>query len=216
MQTIITPAQSRDARRELGLSQADIASALGINRAYLSDFENGHLTRLTKAQLRKLRDNYEAKADEARANGDHIELNFAEIEATGAEVPEIRTYTDDGLMFRAAEVVSKDVLAATKDAIKANDQRLITLLNNQLQRDNGLFGDGALSAATQADISEAYTLLAANYLLLRSVTGWPEIGLSADSIGLTGNSIAAALIEQAKDSFQQAGLMNDDAEEVAA
>lgn len=119
-------------------------------------------------------------------------------------------------MFRAAEVVSKDVLAATKEAIKANDQRLIALLNNPLKHDSGLFGHGTLTAETQADISEAYTLLAANYLLLRSVTGWPEIGLSADSIGLAGNSIAAALIEQAKDSFQRAGLTGEEADEVEA
>ncbi|AYH42719.1 helix-turn-helix transcriptional regulator [Azoarcus sp. DN11] len=212
-QTTITPSRSRDARRELGLSQADVATSLSINRAYLSDFENGHLTRLTKAQLRKLRDLYEAKAEEARANGDEVELSFAEAEITTTEVPEIRSYTDDGLMFRAVESVSKEALAATKEAIKSNDIRLVALLNNELQRNESFFGDGELSADTQHAIGEAYSLLAANYLLLRSVTGWPEVGLNADSIGLADNTIAGAMIEQARESFVRAGLIEEQSEE---
>lgn len=213
MQFNITPEQSRDSRREQGVSQSDVATSIGINRGYLSDFENGHQTRLTKPQLRKLRDFYEAKAEEARANGDDVVLNFDPAEITTTEVPEIRSYTDDGLMFRAAESVAKEVLTATKEAIKANDLRLVELLNAEMKRDGGFFDDGELSAETQQTFREAYCLLAANYLLLRSLTGWPEIGLTADNIGLAGNTIADAMIKQARESFIKAGLIADDSSE---
>lgn len=41
---ILTPEQSRRARREFGLSQADVAAVIGVNRVYISDFENGGST----------------------------------------------------------------------------------------------------------------------------------------------------------------------------
>lgn len=79
--SLITPTQSREARRELGISQADVAGAINVNRVYVSDFESGNLVRLTKAQLRKLRAFYETKIDEARTNGDDIMVVFGEPEA---------------------------------------------------------------------------------------------------------------------------------------
>ncbi len=76
----ITAQQSRDARRELGLSQADVTKALELNRQYLSEFETGFSTRLTNAQLKKLRAFYEDKITEANANGEDITLTFGEPE----------------------------------------------------------------------------------------------------------------------------------------
>ena len=61
MMQSITAQQSRDARRELGLSQADVTKALNFNRQYLSEFETGFSKRLTDAQLNKLRTFYESK-----------------------------------------------------------------------------------------------------------------------------------------------------------
>lgn len=56
--SLITAQQSRDARRELSLSQTDVTKALDLNRQYLSEFETGFSTRLTNAQLKKLRKFY--------------------------------------------------------------------------------------------------------------------------------------------------------------
>lgn len=80
--SIITPAQSREARRELGVSQADVAGAVGISRPYLSDFESGNLIRLTKNQLRKLRSHYEEKINAAKEAGE---------DTRGAEWVEVKT-----------------------------------------------------------------------------------------------------------------------------
>ncbi len=76
----ITAQQSRDARRELGLSQADVTNALDFNRQYLSEFETGFSTRLTNAQLKKLRTFYEEKISEANNNGEGITLTFGKDE----------------------------------------------------------------------------------------------------------------------------------------
>lgn len=81
--SVITPTQSREARRELGISQADVAGAINVNRVYVSEFESGNLIRLTNAQLRKLRAFYENKIEEARANGDDIAVVFGEDSDNG-------------------------------------------------------------------------------------------------------------------------------------
>jgi transcriptional regulator with XRE-family HTH domain len=211
MQTTITHSQSREARRELSLSQADVASALGFNRAYLSEFENGNYSRLTKSQTKKLRDFYTAKAEEARANGDDIELDLSEPDEPAA-VPEVRTFAADGLLFRAAENVSAEKIAKTRAAIRQNDELLKTLLVTRVVRDTALFGRGEPDADTQAVFSEAFALLAANYLLLRFVTEWPEVGLAADNISLADDTILTNMILAAQESFVLAGLIADEEE----
>lgn len=66
----ITPDQCRAARRELGLSQADVSAETGVNRVYVSDFENGGTNRLTAGQKRKLAVFLKAKYQEALDAGE--------------------------------------------------------------------------------------------------------------------------------------------------
>jgi len=121
---IIIPSQSREARRELGISQADVASAISVNRVYVSDFESGNLIRLTNAQLRKLRAFYEVKIEEARANGDEIDLAFGEKEAETA-TPRIETFSAKQFAFPVGKDVSDEVIAATLTTIGQIDKKLV-------------------------------------------------------------------------------------------
>lgn len=211
MKLIITHAQSRDARRELGISQADVATALGINRAYLSDFENGHLTRLTKAQLRKLRDLYEAKAEEARAQGDDIELNFDDPAPVPAELPTVEKVTARRLGFMIPDSVPDEAVKAVQAMMAANDERLVDVLVSAAERDEGFFGlgGGGHSEATLKKLREAFALLSANYLMIRALTGWQEIGLLAGSELVQGHedSVLGVLIELAREQFVESGLI---------
>jgi len=60
METILTPAQAKTARTELGLSQAKTATTLNIQRSYLSQFENGKYI-LPDKDLDALREHYETQ-----------------------------------------------------------------------------------------------------------------------------------------------------------
>jgi transcriptional regulator with XRE-family HTH domain len=56
--TILTAEQAKRARGALGLSQGRVASAVDLNRTYLSQFENGRYV-LPDSVLQRLRDYYE-------------------------------------------------------------------------------------------------------------------------------------------------------------
>ena len=60
MEIILTPAQAKTARTQLGLSQGKIATMLNMNRSYLSQFENGKYI-LNDSDLERLRIHYESE-----------------------------------------------------------------------------------------------------------------------------------------------------------
>lgn len=216
MQNIITPAQSREARRELGVSQADVATAVGINRAYVSDFESGNLNRLTNGQLRKLRTHYEEKIAEAKEAGDEIEITFgaAEPEMLAIRVEQVAS---SQCVFPIGKGVSEEAVASTLATIADIDKKLSGLLNTVAKRETAFLGTGDFCEETLAAFREAFALLASNYLLIRTVGGWPEIGLSAGNMNIAENSVLAELFREVSPYFEQAGLIaNFEQEEVKA
>lgn len=213
---IITPTQSREARRELGVSQADVATALGISRPYLSEYELGNTVRLTKSQLRKLRSHYEEKIAAAKEEGDEIEITFGEV---APELLPIRVeqVASSQCVFPIGKGVSEEVVASTLATIAGNDKKLSNLLNAVATRESAFFGAGEFSEETLADFREAFSLLATNYLLIRTVGTWPEIGLSAGNMNIAENSVLAGLFSEVAPYFEQAGLIaNSEQEEVRA
>ena len=208
---IITAQQSRDARRELGLSQADITNALGFTRQYISEFETGFSTRLTNAQLKKLRAFYEDKIKIANENGEDISLSFdtAEIEKPASKV---ETFTSKRITFPVDDSVSDATFAATLDTIHINDKALVNLLNTVAERSESMFGEGDLNENTLINLRECFTLLSANYLMLRSITGWPQLGLSASNEKLATNTVLALMMNEVKASFEKAGLVSKNAD----
>ncbi len=204
MQTI-TAQQSRDARRELGLSQADVTKALDFNRQYLSEFETGFSTRLTASQLKKLRTFYEAKIEEANTNGESITLTFGANEATKTPAT-LENYTAKRLTFAVSDEVSDATFASTLSTIDDNDKKLVALLTSTVARDAAVFGDGELSSTTIDALRESFSLLAANYLLIRSVTGWSQLGLSASNINPATDSVLGLVMGEVSASFTSAAL----------
>lgn len=216
MQNIITPAQSREARRELGVSQADVATAVGINRAYVSDYESGNLNRLTNGQLRKLRSHYEEKIAEAKEAGDEIEITFGEAEPEMLPI-RIEQVASSQCVFPIGKGVSDEAVASTLATIAGIDKKLSSLLNTLAARESAFFGAGEFSEETLATFREAFSLLACNYLLIRTVGGWPEIGLGAGNMNVAENSVLAELLKEVAPYFEQAGLIaNADQQEVEA
>lgn len=206
--TIITPTQSREARRELGLSQADAASAVGLNRAYLSDYESGNLNRFTKSQLRKLRSHYEEKIAAARDAGDEIEITFGDAEPEVLAI-RVEAVSAQQCTFPIGKEVSEEVISATLATISNIDKKLVSLLSTAAKREEAFFSPGEFNEETLAAFRESFSLLACNYLLIRSIGGWPEIGLSAANMNIGGNSVLAEVIANVSDYFKEAGLIGD-------
>lgn len=210
MATIITADQSRQARRELSLSQADVAEATGLKRQYLSEYEGGSAQRFTASQLRKLRSYYESKIAEAVAAGDDIALTFG-VDGDGKAavanpVGSIENVKAKRFFFPVADEISDETLSATLATIRANDIKLSSLLTLAAEREEAFFGEGDFTEDVQQAFRDAFSLLAVNYLMVRAVGGWPEIGLSASNESLTGNTVLAAIVAGGADLFEQAKL----------
>ena len=207
----ITAQQSRDARRELGLSQADVTKALEFNRQYLSEFETGFSTRLTNAQLKKLRAFYEDKITEANNNGEDITLTFGEPESEKI-LPVTRLSTPQtAAPYRFIPFyldVDQPVAIKTQGLIQDNDARIAVLLQQIATRDEGFFGSGEFDQETQDTLQEAFSLMAANYALWRSMSGWPALGLSTDNE--EPQTIRDVVFSAFHEQLRDAGLIADD------
>lgn len=202
---ILTSDQSRQARRELGLSQSDVEAGTGLKRQYLSEFESETSNRFTRSQLRKLVEFYTAKIAEAKAAGDEIDITFgddAESPAPSVEVVKAKRFH-----FPVDDAVSDDTLASALAAIRTNDRELIDLLTQEAKRNDGFFGSGDFTEDTLKAMRDAMSRLASNYLMIRAVSGWPEIGLSASNDSITGNSVLSTIIDSVRDQFEAAGLI---------
>lgn len=184
--TIITADQSRQARRELGLSQADVAEATGLKRQYLSEYEGGTAQRFTASQLRKLRSFYESKIAEAVAAGDEITLTFGTDDdgqaADGKSAASVETVKAKRFFFPVADEISDETLSSTLATIRANDKKLSDLLTLAAERKEVLFGigEGDYTKDVQQTFRDAFSLISINYLMVRAVGGWPEIGLAVE------------------------------------
>lgn len=183
--SFITAQQSRDARRELGLSQTDIAKTLDISRQYLSEFETGFSTRLTDSQLKKLRNYYESKIAEANAKGEDIVLTFGEEELPLSTTSAIvDPHTDPVGIQRALLAIrhlaidpsiTHEQTQAILEKVAANDSEAEDYLSTDAE--SGLFSDW--SSETDAKLRSVFGLFAENYVLLRHLQGRPLVTLSS-------------------------------------
>lgn len=206
---LITAQQSRDARRELGLSQADVTKALNLNRQYLSEFETGFSTRLTSAQLKKLRTFYEEKIIEALSNGEEIAITFGESENILPAIQQPPTQ-QSAAPYRFIPVyvdVDQPAVIKTQGVIQDNDARIAVLLQQKTDRDGGLFGSDEFTQDTQDSLQEIFGLMAANYALWRSLSGWPALGLSPSPDDV--ETIRSVVFNTFREQLEKAGLFID-------
>ena len=203
--TVLTPDLSRQARRELGLSQADVEAGTSLKRQYLSEFEAGTSNRFTRSQTRKLVDFYRSKIDEARAAGDEIDITFEDEAASPA--PTVETVKAKRFHFPVDDAVSDDTLSSVLATIRAQDREAADRLNQVATRDDGFLGSGDFTEETLQALRDAMSLLACNYLMVRAVSGWPEIGLTASNDNIASNTVLSAILASMQDQFAAAGLI---------
>ena len=202
---IITPDQSRQARRELGLSQAAVAEATSLNRQYISEYETGHTSRLTNGNQRKLRAFYEGKIAEAREAGEELDIDFGDTDAK--PLATVESFPAKRCIFPVDHEVTDEQLASAFAAIAENDKALVGLLAGEQVREKGVFGRGDLTSETLEGLRKSFALLSANYLIVRSIGGWPEIGLTAQGLGGAEGTLLEAIMGEVRESFEKAGLV---------
>lgn len=110
-------------------------------------------------------------------------------------------------VFPIGKGVPGETVAATLATISTIDKKLAGLLTGAAQRDSGFWGSGEFSEETLAAFREAFSLLACNYLLIRTIGGWPEIGLSASGMAIAENTVLAEMFKEVTPYFEQAGLL---------
>lgn len=171
----ITPDQCRAARRELGLSQADVAAETGLNRVYISSFEQGGTERLTENQQRKLAGFLKIKHQEALDNGEDIRLTFGEHEDpeddTTKSCAALRSAQISCLHFAISPDIPKPDLLKIIRQMEDNEARLGELLGKDA-KEAGLFGMGSQwDGETEADMQEVIGLMASNFVLFSLAQG---------------------------------------------
>lgn len=187
-QTIITPTQCRTARRELGLSQADVATPTGLNRVYISDYENGGTNRLTTGQQKKLVEFFKGKLEEAQDNGEEIDLSFGEPRTAYNEAPtkapidgqdaadlkaspSLRSTSVACLHFAInPDIPASDLMKAIRQ-MEENETRLEELLGKEAKKAGFFSSDNQWDSETETDLQEVIGLMASNFVIHSLVQG---------------------------------------------
>lgn len=152
----LTPTDSKQARDELNLSQAKVSAETGINRAYLSQFENGSRI-LNDSTLNQLKDYY-LNQGWPGTNSDSIE------EKVSSQEDNIRVW--DGFVIPQA---TEEVEAYNLLSEYHKNQSEIIKSQNEKSVHCWFFGfdeDG-----TRAKCQRLMLLMARNYAIVRQLHG---------------------------------------------
>jgi len=160
----ITPAQSRDARRSLGLSQTQVIQQSKLPGHKLKNFETGRY-QPDMAFLKQLNDFYAALGVDLP---DDIEQTPAEQLKPGAAM--VRTVMRP--CFFVSDTVSPELLDQCLERMHLNDERIKDLLGTALKA--GMFGDGH-HEDTIAAHTDLFGAMAENYLIFRLLQGNPIV-----------------------------------------
>jgi hypothetical protein len=216
-QGTITRQDFEDAIASLRVSVAEIAKDTDIPRAYLSDLRN-HGTTLRRDYAEKLRAHFEGKG-----------IQFEDDAPTAIDDnpasphPRLEAVMKPRIHFPIADTVSDETVRSAMDLMEENDARLVTLLKQTAERDDGFLGNGNFVKETEAALQETFALLAENYIVFRMLRGWRAFGVKPATEepqtlrhvlhSTFGKKLSGAgLIEQAP---AEEGSANDD-EELAA
>ncbi len=172
---ILTRQEFDQAMVHLRLNISEVSRETGIPRTYLSEFRNGD-RQLRPENLAKLKDLFENRG-----------LEFEDDRESAAQTEQLpATTTPEPQQSAAAPYrfwpvfLDVDQAAAIKvmGIVQDNDARLAVLLQQTTKSESGFFGNGEFASATKDALQEAFGLMAANYALFRSLSGWPALGLT--------------------------------------
>lgn len=161
----ITPAQSRDARRSLGLSQSQVIQQSKLPGHKLKNFETGRY-QPEMTFLKQLNDFYSALGVDLP--DDDIEQTPAEQLKPGAAM--VRTLMRP--CFFVSDKVSPELLDSCLERMHVNDERIKELLATSLK--TAMFSDGH-HEETVAQHNELFAAMAENYLIFRILQGNPIV-----------------------------------------
>ena len=133
-------------------------------------------------------------------------LTFGEDEPEKSNIT-LENHTVKRLTFQVDDQVSDETLNSTLKTIFDNDNLIGELLTTTIVRDQALFCQVELSKNTLENLREAFSRLSANYLLIRSLTGWPQLGLSASNLNPAADSILGLVMTEVIESFRKSGLI---------
>lgn len=168
--SIVTQEDLEGVVSERGVTLAQIAREADIDRIALSKFRN-HGQPLRLADARAL---YAWMRENELVDGD------ADEKLTGKGVtphPRLVAVQSVRFCFPLADSIPDDVVAKTMDQVEEGDARLLALLKEQIEREEGLFGSGDFTDEFTAMLQEAFSILASNYVLLRMLRGWTAFGV---------------------------------------
>ena len=168
MEIILTPAQAKTARTQLGLSQGKIATMLNMNRSYLSQFENGKYI-LNDSDLERLRIHYESEG--------------YDFDDTLGAVPQISD-TDRGNQdssariidgFLVPEYIAQDQIEDLLFEYESNIQKINQLCTYDIRKNHTKrpwFEDPYIdNADVQQLTNEALVLMARNFNIVEELRG---------------------------------------------
>lgn len=166
---------SKEARRELGLSQSDVIKATGIQAYKLKQYE-GRDIQIELSDVRKLTDFY---ASECAAKGiDLSELaeyvaqrdgakSRAATEPPTSDRPKSGHTLSDRPGFFISDRLSPEVVDQLMIQMEVNDDRVAELIADPYE--TGLFGSA--TGTTEARVRELFGALAQNHLIFRVLQG---------------------------------------------
>lgn len=187
----LTRGEFDEALVRLRLNVSEVSKATTIPRSYMSEFRNGD-RQLRPEHLGKLKDFFESK-------GIVFEDDSPQPEKL-LPISQPSNPPQAAAPFRFLPVyidVDQPAVIKTQGVIQENDARIAVLLQQAASRDKGFLGSGEFTQDAQDALQEAFTLMAVNYALWRSLSGWPALGLSP------GNEDAETLRDVVFDSFSE-------------
>lgn len=170
----ITPAQSRAARYQLGLSQTEVIKQSELPGHKLKNFETGRFIP-DMAFLQQLSDFYTALG---------VDLADDPIPGVPAPTPQEELKPGAAMIrtvqrpcFYVSESVGTDLLDQCLERMHQNDERIAALLSVSLK--SGFMGGH--SADTVEEHQELFGAMAENYLIFRLLQGNPIVEPADDS-----------------------------------
>lgn len=188
---------------KLRLNVSDIAKETSIPRTYLSEFRNGD-RRLKPEHLAKLRDYFESQGiefDDAAGNPD----SSPSTDAVPANLhPRLAIGTVCYFPIRGD--IPADRVRDVLNEIERNDARAAELSAHKVKRLADWFGDDqGYAKETDADIRELFALFAANYVLMRYLTGVNN----PLAVPPEQNTLHQVLLDTLQESVDRAGVIPD-------
>jgi len=162
----ITPLQSKAARYQLGLTQANIIEESDLPGHKLKGFETGRLIPDMKF-LEALRDYYQGKGIDLSElkEGDGLMPVAANAVAPKPGAQMVQSIMQ--MAFRIAPTLAPDQVDAALEKMDAGDERIATILKEPAAA--GLFAEH--DERTDALLRELFGLMGANYLAFRFLQG---------------------------------------------